>query len=113
MLADQNPPVVKGTDRNGIHLIDGRLVHVEGDKVVDSNGSASDLVHMGRSLQALRVPALLQHSDISAKDLEAVAECIFSLNAPCQLLFIQRQAVHQSAPISCTIRCSEMICHLP
>ncbi|MBW8015580.1 MAG: hypothetical protein FVQ82_05280 [Planctomycetes bacterium] len=80
LLADQNPPTVTGTDKNGIHIINDRLVYVEGDHVVDKDGPASDIVYINKNSQAHRIPNLLSQPDISQADIKAIACDIFGFN---------------------------------
>ncbi len=86
LLADQKPSVIKGTDRNGIHILNGRLVYLEGDGAVDRNGPVSDIVSTNRKSQASRIPALLRQPDISEDALEdalkAIAENLNKFNHP-------------------------------
>ena len=80
LLADQNPPTVKGTDKNGIHLVNDRLVYIEGDHAVDKDGPACDVVYMKKHSQAHRIPCLLSQSDISKADLEAIGRDLCRFN---------------------------------
>lgn len=80
LLADQNPPTINGTDKNGLHLVNGRLVYVEGDHVVDKDGPAGDIVYMSKHSQAHRVPSLLSQPDISQAENEAIASELYRFN---------------------------------
>lgn len=80
LLADQNPPVIKGTDRNGMHLIDQRLFYVEGDTVVDKDGPTPDLVYTNRKSQMSRIPTLFRQPDISDSALRTIAENLNRFN---------------------------------
>ncbi len=80
LLADQNPPTVKGTDRNGIHCVSDRLVYVEGDRAVDKDGPASDIIYMNKHSQAHRIPCILSQPDISRTEIEAIAGDLCKFN---------------------------------
>ena len=80
ILADQMPPVVKGTGTNGMHIVDGRLVYVEGEQAVDKDGLTQDIVYINKSYQAHRMPCLLDQPELSTNDLHAIAQDLCQLN---------------------------------
>lgn len=73
LLADQDPPTVNGTDKNGIHCVSDRSVYVEGDRAVDKDGPASDIIYMNKHSQAHRIPCILSQEDIFKTEIEAIA----------------------------------------
>jgi len=80
LLADQKPRTVQGTDKNGIHNVNDRLVYVEGDYAVDKDGPVSDIVFISKHSQAHRMPCLLSQPDISQADLNAIAGDLCQFN---------------------------------
>ena len=80
LLADQNPPTVTGTDKNGIHIVNDRHVYVEGDRVVDKDGPACDIVYMNKHSQTHRISCILSQPDISKTDIEAIASDLCRFN---------------------------------
>jgi len=80
LLADQDPPTINGTDKNGIHIVNERQVYVEGDHVIDKDGPAGDIVYICKNPQVHRMPCLLIQPDISQADIEAIASDLCRFN---------------------------------
>jgi hypothetical protein len=82
ILTSQNPPKKYGTDKIGIHKVNGKWVYVEGENVVGNNGTVNDIVFTKKTLKQDDMPALLQQSDITDADLKSIACNLNKFNEP-------------------------------
>ncbi len=81
LMTDYRPPLKAGTDKMGLHRIDGKWVYVEGHEVVDNDGPTDKIVYTNNDLSD-DMPCILAQPDISQENLELIAANLNQFNDP-------------------------------
>jgi hypothetical protein len=82
LLTNQKPPLKAGTDKLGIHRINDKLIYVEGNRIVGSDGIVNDVVFTKSNLKKDDFPNLLLQPDLTATELKLIAENLSKFNEP-------------------------------
>ena len=80
LLTDAEPPLKIGTDKNGLHKINGTWVYVEGKMVVDGDGPTDEIVYTSDKFPENKIPHMLDQRDLTEGEIQVIADHLNGFN---------------------------------